>query len=323
MINKESNNFPIITVLTLTYKKFDKIIETICSVLNQEYEAIEYIISDDGSDNFPYTMIKSYIENHKRGNIINYKIIQNKENRGTVANQNNAVKEIMGKYITHLAGDDVFYDTKVLRSIVNVMENENARMLVTSRLVCDNNLIPLYYLPHKMAIRKIKSLKTSRDQYEAYVSGMYYNMASGSVFCIDYDVLKELNFYDSRYRLWDDGPFLSKYLWNYKLIFNYDIISIKYREGGVSDVKNIHPALKQDEKLYKMTDRIIHFDELSNKCKKMILMSNEYNSSSKHAHLKTFLRYPISYCRKVIYSLTEIINLEIDKRLVLKKYYNK
>ena len=43
-----------VTIFTPTYKRFDTLYKTIQSVLEQDYSNIEYIISDDGSPDFPY-----------------------------------------------------------------------------------------------------------------------------------------------------------------------------------------------------------------------------------------------------------------------------
>lgn len=57
---------PLVSVVTLTYKNFDYIYKTIDSVISQNYNNIEYIIADDGSENFPYEDINNYINNKKK-----------------------------------------------------------------------------------------------------------------------------------------------------------------------------------------------------------------------------------------------------------------
>lgn len=52
---------PVVTVVTLSYKKFDYIFHAIDSVLSQTYPYIEYIIADDGSPNFPMDEIEEYV----------------------------------------------------------------------------------------------------------------------------------------------------------------------------------------------------------------------------------------------------------------------
>ena len=52
---------PLVTVATATYKKYDQLYQCIDSVLMQDYEPIEYIISDDGCSAFPKEEIEQYI----------------------------------------------------------------------------------------------------------------------------------------------------------------------------------------------------------------------------------------------------------------------
>ena len=54
-------NLPLVSVITATYQKFERIPETIKSVFMQDYKQIEYIISDDGSYNFPEEFIMSVL----------------------------------------------------------------------------------------------------------------------------------------------------------------------------------------------------------------------------------------------------------------------
>ena len=49
----------LVSIITATYKKFDRLIDSINSVIAQDYSNIEYIITDDGSDDFPYSRIKN------------------------------------------------------------------------------------------------------------------------------------------------------------------------------------------------------------------------------------------------------------------------
>ena len=66
---------PVVTVVTLSYKKFDYIFHAIDSVLSQTYPYIEYIIADDGSPNFPMDEIEEYVRENKKENIIEFHVI--------------------------------------------------------------------------------------------------------------------------------------------------------------------------------------------------------------------------------------------------------
>jgi glycosyltransferase involved in cell wall biosynthesis len=53
-------NIPLVTVITPTYNRADYIVETINSVLDQGYPALEYIVLDDGSKDNTVSLLRSY-----------------------------------------------------------------------------------------------------------------------------------------------------------------------------------------------------------------------------------------------------------------------
>ena len=63
----------VVTIITMTYKSFSGLKNTVNSVLSQNYRNIEYIISDDGSDSFPKDDIQRMVD----GKVYQYQIIQN------------------------------------------------------------------------------------------------------------------------------------------------------------------------------------------------------------------------------------------------------
>ena len=69
-----------VTCIIPTYRQMDYLLDSIKSVLLQDYPCIELIITDDASDNFNEALIKGvYINTNNSGNIINYEIIINKK----------------------------------------------------------------------------------------------------------------------------------------------------------------------------------------------------------------------------------------------------
>ena len=80
------------SVLLVTYNsEWNDIKRTLDSIINQEFDSFELIISDDGSKDNKFAQIKKYMgDNH----FDDYKLIEHKENQGTVKN---LIRKLFGK----------------------------------------------------------------------------------------------------------------------------------------------------------------------------------------------------------------------------------
>lgn len=252
----------LVTVYVLTYKRFDNLYRNLDSIFSQTYTNIELIISDDGSPDFPYSEILAYINRYKSSNIRNVQVFPNKINVGTVKHINNVLAKAHGKLYVPLAGDDVFASNEVLKKIVHHYLKSPFKILITSRMVFDQQGKPLFFYPHYLSREIIKRKMSSADnQYKQIIIGQFYDFFSGSVMVIEADFFKKIGGHDEKYRLWEDLPFVLKALKNgYKVSIAYDIISIYYILGGVSNIGG-NPMMRSDIRLYNHTDKL----ELLNK----------------------------------------------------------
>lgn len=114
MINKEKLKISIITVV---FNGENTIKSAIDSVLNQNYNNIEYIIIDGGSDDKTMDIIRSY------GNKIN-KIVSEKD-EGIYDAMNKGIFMSDGDIIAILNSDDAYYDNEVLSVIARSFNQDN------------------------------------------------------------------------------------------------------------------------------------------------------------------------------------------------------
>ena len=270
------NNYPIVSVITCSYNNLEHIYKTIDSVLTQNYSNIEYIISDDGSKCFEEEKIRNHIENNnERG--IPYKILHHNNNIGTVRNMNNAYKAATGNYFVNLSCGDVFFDVDTVRKIVERFEESKSDVVVTSRIMYKDEFTPLCFLPHYKERSLLESYKTGLDQYKALITRRFYDMASGSSMYFSREVMEKVGYFDEKYYLWEDGPFLAKYLQFGKLEMAYDIVTTWYETGGVShdNKKNaMNPYMEKDARLFDSTNRLERLDLFSYKQKRIIHFEN-------------------------------------------------
>ncbi len=258
-----NTNTPLVTIVTLCYKKFDHIFKTIDSVLSQTYPNIEYIIADDGSDNFPESELTGYIEKNKGNNIKLYHILTKEKNEGTVKNFNSAVNRSSGNIILPLSEDDTFFDKDVVFTIVKRFTETDCMLCTGKRIGEPSGAV----YPSDEQIQ----ILVGDDKQKRLSYLLYDNFISGSVLYYKKDLLKKLGGFDERFRLLEDHPFVIKAVKNDIPISFIDKPLICYNEGGVSERKHTSPVLMKD---YKALHELIIFDSFesipSNRLKRYI-----------------------------------------------------
>ncbi len=267
-----------ISIITATYRNFEHIYATIDSVLMQDYPYLEYIITDDGTMDFPEEQLQQYIEDHKKENL-SYRIIRHTKNIGTVKNLNYAYKISSGSLIFNLSCGDSFLNSEIVNRIAKRMKESDCDVLVTSRLLYEGDFKPLGLLPHYEERSLIKNYTTGIEQYKAFITSRFYDMASGSAMYLTKRILEKMNYYDEAYRLWEDGPFLAKYLLIGKIECAFDIVSIWYETGGVSDDKKkgnsrILTPIEKDTILFIRKEKMSHLEMFSAKERRLIRYRN-------------------------------------------------
>ena len=110
-------NKPLISIITVVFNDEKDLENTIKSVLLQDYDNLEFIIIDGGSNGKVITKIKKY-ENH-----IDYWISQ--KDRGIWDAWNKGIKLSTGKFICFLNVGDFFTENSIKKIIKIINKNEN------------------------------------------------------------------------------------------------------------------------------------------------------------------------------------------------------
>ena len=125
-----NSNMPLLSVILTTYNRKNMLKKAIDSVLKQDYENIELIISDNASEDGTDIMVKEYLENNK--NII---YIRRETNIGTENGYKAYDDYGRGKYIFFLCDDDYLMGTTFFSHAVDILEN-NSNIIIVSGHVC-------------------------------------------------------------------------------------------------------------------------------------------------------------------------------------------
>ena len=232
---------PFVTVVVLTYYKFDGIKNNLESLAKQDYTDFEVIVQDDGSPNFD----RAYLEELAADTLgeIPWTVHQNEKNMGTVRSFNTAVNMAKGDYVFPLSQDDCFYEETAIRHIVEYMESHPECVACTSRRVGETSG-RMY--PEEADIQMLQRW----DVKELFPRVAYENFISGSTIYYRKSFLESRGGFDTDFLLVEDFPFaVSMVLENHRIGF-LDEITITYGEDGVSNGKPSEKILVDRQKLY-------------------------------------------------------------------------
>ena len=222
------------SVITPSYNSPD-IFATIDSVMNQTYPNIEFIIVDDGSKQFDKAKIEEHIRKNNKGNV-KAQVVVNDRNVGTVKTMNRATLLSSGDYIINLAGDDCFFDNRVVADIVAEFKRTGALVLTGKRCLFDPDLKKaLGVRPRTGQCSFIKNASPA-ELFDAMTAS---NFIFGCCTARSRECIRKFGLYNENYRLIEDYSMNMLLLRQGVRFHFYDRIFVKYRSGGVSFASKI------------------------------------------------------------------------------------
>ncbi len=121
---------PLVTVTIPMYNNERFIRQTIESILSQTYSNFELLVYDDNSSDCSFEIACSFRDPRIR-------VVKNKRNLGPEGNWNRAVRDVSGKYVKLICGDDILYP-ECLEKQVAVLEKDSRKRI---SLVCSQRTI--------------------------------------------------------------------------------------------------------------------------------------------------------------------------------------
>lgn len=117
---------PKISVITVSYNCVDTIEATILSVINQDYENIEYIIIDGKSSDGTIDVIKKYADSISH--------IISEPDEGIYDAWNKGLLLSAGEWIAFVGGDDILYPN-AMKSYIHEIQNNKKINFISSRML--------------------------------------------------------------------------------------------------------------------------------------------------------------------------------------------
>ncbi len=259
MTKMELDSSPLVSIILITYKKYDGIYKVIDSLFEQTYSNIELIIQDDGAKNFNehYSDINKYISENITPNIKNVIINHLEENVGTSRNINKGINLAKGKYIKLLTADDALYDKYVLQKCVEYCEKRQARILVGQTYTLPQNSNEITELKDSVIYRwKARggrmSTVTPSDRDISYLSSLNKKQCNEllasrciiSTISVFYrkDIFDDTNGFPEKYRYTEDMPFWPYLAKKGEQFYFAKLIMMSYKLNGISNGGELNGA---------------------------------------------------------------------------------
>lgn len=128
---------PLVTCILLAYNHEQFIASAIKGLLEQDYDNIEFIISDDSSSDNTYEIICAATKSHLA--IKNIILNKNEKNLGLIKHFNKLVDMAKGDIIVVAAGDDISLKSRVSKTVDIFSKNENVTFVSFNDSVIDGN----------------------------------------------------------------------------------------------------------------------------------------------------------------------------------------
>lgn len=223
-----------VTILTVVYNGEQTIEDTITSVIGQDYKDIEYIIVDGKSTDKTLDIVNKYSDRIT-------KIISEKD-KGIYDAMNKGLSLATGDVIGILNADDVYSNSTIVSSVVNLFLNSNSDAVYGDLVYVDR------YNLNKVTRNWKAGLYTRR-------SFLYGWMPPHPTLFVKKGVYESHGTFDTRLRTAADYEIMLRFLYKENIFSAYlPQVIVKMRSGGVSNssIKNRIAANKEDRLAWKM-----------------------------------------------------------------------
>lgn len=192
----------LVSVVVLSYRSAETIIETLESIKNQTYPNIELIVSDDCSLDDSIDVARHWIDANQ-GCLTAIKLVTAEQNTGIPGNINRALKHTTGEYIKLIAADDYMATDAIEEYVYFCEQNPKVIPIAKVHLFADEEVDfcdVQEYCDRCYEFAK----KDYKEQYRMLLMQNHIVAPSGSFYPMQ--VIRECKGYDEHYRWFEDYP---------------------------------------------------------------------------------------------------------------------
>lgn len=219
----------LVSILIPSYRSGKKLLDSIESVLRQDYRPLQLIVSDDGTEGFDTSSLEDFIA--VRTAAMDFEVRHHAENLGTVRNLNTALARAKGKWIIPLAADDMFASGQAVSSLIRQISASGSRWLAAKTERCSQRMEPTGQVVPSESERVLLSEEDAGAVYYRLCCGCFIP-SSGTVY--DRKLLNEVGGFDAHFQLVEDWPLFLKLVRMNHMPAVSDEVCVLHRGGGTS-----------------------------------------------------------------------------------------
>jgi len=186
--------FPLVSVVCLCYNHAPFVVDSLNSVLSQQYQPIEIIIVDDCSTDTSVAVIEAWLADKK-----GITFIKNPENLGNTKSFNKALKVARGTYLIDLATDDLLMPDCIAKQVEKFQTSTHERLGIVyanASLIDENGAFLSHYFKSN-ADGTLLHQRQSGDEYLRIITGGAEAMCTVTAM-VKKEVFDRLEGYDER-----------------------------------------------------------------------------------------------------------------------------
>ena len=213
----------LVSVVIVSYNASDSIADTLDSIYNQTYPALELIVADDASRDNTVAVARAWMDAH-RDRFTNCTVIAHEKNQGVAENLNSGIRAATGYYIKDFAADDQLHPT-YLEAHVAYLEATGADCVFSKMQAFhmeDGKKVVSDYAPPAGANFFDADAQT---QYRMLLCG---NMLFSPTFLATRRLYDRHGLYDTRFPLMEDYPFYLKLVKEGTKLHYLDVCLVDY-----------------------------------------------------------------------------------------------
>jgi glycosyltransferase involved in cell wall biosynthesis len=185
---KSHKSKPIVTIITVVFNGEKFLEETIKSIINQQYDNIEYIIVDGGSTDSTLKILEQY------DNVIDYWV--SKKDDGMYDALNTGLTLSTGKLINFTNSDDILCDEATIQRIVNEFNKEGFDCCYGSaKFINEKSEIIGWHKPLNY-----------KKRYHVTLGSFFVQ----PTFFWSRDIMKKVGYFDLTYKIISDRDFITR-----------------------------------------------------------------------------------------------------------------